>query len=67
MSGIVLSFFGPDGGMVDSGAITLQVTQPANILSGTVTSSNKTVQEQNLMRLTFPIPVPLNAGCVITI
>lgn len=66
-SGIIITFYGPDGGMVDTGSITLQVTQPASILSGTVTSGNKIVQESTAMRLSFPIPVPLNAGCVIDI
>lgn len=54
--------------MVDSTSATLQVTSPASIASGTLSSlETKTVQTLTVMRLTFPSPVPLDQGCIIYI
>lgn len=46
---------------------TMSVTDPATITTSSLTVDNSVVQEYTEYILAFTIPVPLNAGCVITI
>lgn len=57
-----------DGGRVDSLATTLQVSNPATISSATLSYlDTQVVQTLAVFQLTFPSPVPLDAGCIIDI
>ena len=57
-----------DGGDVDTISASVQVTTAADITSGTISSiDTRIVQTLTTMRLVFPSPVPLDAGCIFNI
>ena len=54
-----------DSGTVDTGTSSVQVSTAASITSGTISSiDTRTIQTFTSMRLVFPSPVPLDAGCI---
>ena len=54
-----------DGGDVDTISASVQVTTAADITTGTISSiDTRIVQNFTTMRLVFPSPVPLDAGCL---
>ena len=67
-TGISLTTLSSDGGSIDSGSLSLQVSTAATISSGTaVADGSNTVSELATIDLTFSIPVPLDIGCIIQI
>ena len=57
-----------DGGDVDTISASVQVTTAADITTGTISSiDTRIVQTLTTMRLVFPSPVPLDAGCLFSI
>ena len=63
--GFTIRTIASDGGTVDTLDTSLQVTRPADITSGTISSiDTRVVQTFTTMRLVFPSPVPLDAGCI---
>ena len=62
-TGITITTFASNGGSIDSSALTLTASTPATIASGSTSATTTTVvSELTTFRVTFSIPLPMDAN-----